>query len=97
MKADAPVLRGRACRMAVMPFRADSPARYGLSGLKAARISEQTAPARAHQARCAAAAPVRSASTICGSGLVSIATPFWRDTYASIADTVIHRYGIDGA
>jgi hypothetical protein len=27
---------------------------------------------------------------------MDIATPFWRDTYAGIADTVIQQYGLDG-
>ncbi|MCU0635593.1 MAG: DUF6259 domain-containing protein, partial [Gemmatimonadaceae bacterium] len=27
---------------------------------------------------------------------MSVTSPFWRDTYAGIADTVLHQYGIDG-
>jgi len=52
------------------------PGRYGFPALKASRISAQMGPDRLHQARCAAAAPVRSAETIDGSGFESIATPF---------------------
>jgi hypothetical protein len=79
MKADAPVLRGQgAPAWLSCPFCTGSLVRYGLPALKASRISAQTGPERVHHARCAAAAPVRSAVTIDGSGFESIATPFWR-------------------
>jgi hypothetical protein len=78
MKADPPVLRGHVPRHGCHVRSAPTAWRYGLPALKASRISAQTGPERVHQARCAAAAPVRSAATIDGSGFESIATPFWR-------------------